>query len=46
MREVLSLIRASWRTALSYRLSMVLSLVSPKLMIEGNWRAGLVFEHQ
>ncbi|HEY9515437.1 MAG TPA: ABC transporter permease [Gemmatimonadaceae bacterium] len=28
MREVLSLIRASWRTALSYRLSMVLSLVS------------------
>lgn len=28
MREVASLIRASWRTALSYRLSMVLSLVS------------------
>ena len=24
--------------------TMVLSLVSPKLMIEGNWRAGLVFD--
>lgn len=28
MREALALVRASWRTALSYRLSMVLSLVS------------------
>lgn len=28
MREMLSLIRASWRTALSYRMSMVLSLLS------------------
>jgi ABC-2 type transport system permease protein len=28
MREALSLIRASWNTALSYRLSMLLSLVS------------------
>ena len=24
--------------------TMVLSLVSPKLMVEGNWRAGLVFD--
>ena len=28
MREALALIRASWNTALSYRLSMLLSLVS------------------